>query len=299
MIGLPLPPPRAGRPASPELLERRRAVRRATPPPGEVRWKAEEFGGVAGIAVDPGDPPADDSAGPPIVHLHGGGYRLGGAEGWVGLAHRMARATGRRVIVPEYRLAPEHPFPAALHDAAAVWQAVADPAQGPPPVLSGDSAGGGLAVALALALRSAAAAESPAVPGPHRLVLLSPLLDLRADAPSYRLNAERDRLWGRSAAREAAEGYLQGVPPEAEPLASPLLADPAALAGLPPVLLFAGTGEALIDDATGFARRAARAQVAVEAHFLPELPHVWPLLLPDDPRSAEAMARVADFLGLS
>jgi acetyl esterase/lipase len=285
-LPLPLPALRPGRPAPDDLLARRGVAAHAAPPPPEVRWKTDEFGGVTCAAVAP-EAPASAGALPPIVHLHGGGYRLGTAVGWIGFAHRLALATGRRVIVPEYRLAPEYPFPAALHDAAEAWQAVADD-ESEPPVLSGDSAGGGLAVALALVLRDATARL------PGRLVLFSPLLDLRAEAPSYRLNAERDRLWSQSAARAAAESYLQGIPPDAEPLASPLLADPA---GLPPVLLFAGTGETLIDDATAFARRAARAQLPVEAHYVADVPHDWPTLLPDHPRSAEALAAVARFLG--
>lgn len=255
----------------------------------------EKFGGVPAAVVHPGvgpGPVADTAAtAAPIVHLHGGGYRLGAAAGWVGFAHRLATATGRRVVVPEYRLAPEHPFPAALRDAAAVWRAVtAGAGAGAAPVLTGDSAGGGLAVALALALRDG----TVAAPLPDRLALFSPLLGLRADADSYRTNAERDQLWSRTSALEAADAYLQGLPADSTPLASPLLADPA---GLPPVLLFAGTGETLLDDATAFAARAARAQVRVEAHYVPDVPHVWPVLLDGDPRSAAALSRVAAFVG--
>ncbi|NGN70506.1 alpha/beta hydrolase, partial [Streptomyces sp. A7024] len=177
----------------------------------------EKLGAIPAAVVDPPGVVRPEAL-PPIVHLHGGGYRLGTAAGWVGFAGRLAAATGRRVIVPDYRLAPEHPFPAALHDAAAVWRAVAGrradgagpggagmdgaavdgagPAgsgpggAGPAPVLTGDSAGGGLVVALALALRDGAVAAPP----PARLALFSPLLDLRAEARSYRRNADRDQL---------------------------------------------------------------------------------------------------------
>ncbi|MGW1029118.1 alpha/beta hydrolase [Streptomyces sp. NPDC002577] len=286
-----LPALREGHAAPADLVEMRRTAEAAAAVPNGVPWHRDSIGGIPCVVVEPEHGAvggsADGAQPPVLVHLHGGGYRLGAPVMWVAFAHRLARSTGHRVVVPDYRLAPEHPFPAALHDAAAVWQALA-PEEGDGPVLSGDSAGGGLAVALALCARSA-----PVSP-PRRLVLFSPWLDLTAASASFDFNAQSDALFSRESAQAAADGYLQGLAAATQPLASPQEADPT---GLPPVLLFAGTGEVLLDDAAVFTRRAAGAQVPVQTHLVPDLPHVWPVVVPDDPRSAAALQAVARFVG--
>ncbi len=173
-----------------------------------------------------------------VLHFHGGGYRLGMPEMDCAFAEALADACGVEVLLPRYRLAPEHPFPAGLNDGLAVFDAM--PAD-VPRLISGASAGGGLAAAIA-SLRSGEAAG---------LMLHSAWLDLSVTAPSYDANAASDPLFSRASAEAAAALYLQGTDP-AHPLASPLFADPAAF---PPTLISVGTGEVLIDDARSMAMR--------------------------------------------
>jgi acetyl esterase/lipase len=249
------------------------------PVPDGVRETWTEVGGVACVECA--------TEGPIVtyVHFHGGGYRLGAPAGWVGLASRLAAALDGRVVVPDYRLAPEHPFPAALHDAAAVFLALAADT-GTPIVVSGDSAGGGLAAALSLALRDGDA------PTPATLVLVSPWVDLTGGAMSYIANAERDQLFSAQSAADAAELYLQGHDAR-DPLASPRFAD---LAGLPPTIVLVGTEEVLLDDACGFAHALGAAGVRTELHVVAGMQHVWPVLFPERDESRLAIDDITRFV---
>jgi acetyl esterase/lipase len=220
-----------------------------------------------------------------LTYFHGGGYRLGSAAQFTPFAARLAGATGSRVVVVDYRLAPEHPFPAALHDAAHVYEQVLAES-GEPPVAAGDSAGGGLAAALTVACARAG------VPVPRALVLMSAWLDLRCVADSYTSRAVTDRLFSYEAARQAADQYLQGHDP-GDPLASPLLAD---LAPFPPALLLAGTDEVLLDDTVAMASGLARARVPTATRFERDVPHAWPSVFPDRPESAAALEAIAEFV---
>ena len=270
-----LPPLRPGTLASAALVERRRtaiAGMPSDPPPGAAVAIGEvDYGGIGCIVCEPAAPRLT------IIHFHGGGYRMGAARGWVPFAARLADQTRARVVVPDYRLAPEHPFPAALHDAVSVHAALADT----PIVLSGDSAGGGLAAALASLVR------------PRGVVLLSPWLDLTVTAGSFVSRAGSDALFSKASAQEAASQYLQGHSAE-DPLASPLFADPS---GFPPTLLFASADESLLDDTMGFAARLAEARVPVETHIVPGMPHVWPVIAPQSPKSALVFEVIARFVG--
>jgi acetyl esterase/lipase len=219
-----------------------------------------------------------------IAYFHGGGYRLGSARGSTGFGQRLVQATGARVVLVDYRLAPEHPFPAALHDATAVVGALA--AEPGALVLGGDSAGGGLAAAVAGAAGRSGRVQVAA------LVCLSPWADLRNVAASYTTRAATDELFSLASATAAAELYLQGHDPT-DPLVSPVLAD---LATFPPTLVLASSAEVLLDDGVALTRGLAGAGVAVEAHLVPGLPHVWPTLLPDHPESARALAAIHRFL---
>lgn len=173
-----------------------------------------------------------------LLHLHGGAFRLGAPEMAGPFAAALAERCAIEVILPEYRLAPEHPFPAGLQDAFKCLQALHDEAGKLPLIVAGDSAGGGLAASATLL----AAANTIRVDG---LVLLSPWLDLTVTAPTYRTNAESDPLFSEQAAAAAAGLYLQGASPR-HPLASPLFA-PAEL--FPPTLINVGLGEVLVNDA--------------------------------------------------
>ena len=236
------------------------------------------IGGVRCVAVEP----AGGGSGGVLLYLHGGGYRLGSPLAYLDYAASLAEATGWRVVMPFYRLAPEHPFPAALHDAVAVYRALAD---GRPIVIAGDSAGGGLTAALC---QAAAAAGAPA----GGAILVSPMLDLTAQGASYDRNAVRDVLFSRQAVLEAADMYLQGHPAD-DPLVSPLNADPAVF---PPTLLLVGTAEVLLDEVLVFAGSLARADMRVSLHIAPAVGHVWPLIVPGSDAAAEAFGAIGAFV---
>jgi monoterpene epsilon-lactone hydrolase len=155
-----------------------------------------------------------------------------------------------------------------------------------PVVISGDSAGGGLAAALSVAIVRAH------IEPPLGMVLFSPWVDLQAKAASFATRAASDLLFSRTAAAEAAAAYLQGVSDQ-EPLASPVFAD---LAGLPPTLVFASEDEVLLDDGLALSAALARAGVTVYAHFVAGMQHVWPTLFPDLHESAVALNTTAEFI---
>jgi len=276
-----LPATREGTPADDDLVARRAgavAWQQPVPPEG-VTCTDVTRGGVAAIECDPGGTSST------VLYLHGGGYRLGAASMWVTFGGRFAREASARVDVLEYRLAPEHPFPAALHDATAAYDELV--AEGRPVVVAGDSAGGGLAAALTVAcLRSGA-------PVPAGVIMISPWVDLTANAGTYESRAATDTMFSLDAAREGAGLYLQGVDAN-DPLASPVFAD---LAGFPPALLFAGGDEVLLADGIELASRLALAGTTVEAHLVAGMQHVWPTMqaeLPESERALAAMARFVD-----
>ena len=290
-----LPETRRSTMPTPDDLAARRAAAGAAPRPAEVpgvEVASVRYGDVPCVVCEPSRPQgASRSQGTAprprgvLVYFHGGGYRLGSAAGFTPFAARLARATGARVVAVDYRLAPEHPFPAALHDAAEVYGRILA-GSGTPPVALGDSAGGGLAAALAVVCARSG------IPVPGALVLMSAWLDLRCGADAYTSRAATDRLFSHQAATQAADQYLQGHDP-GDPLASPLLAD---LSSFPPTLLFASTDEVLLDDTLAMASALARAGVPTATRVERGLPHAWPSVFPDRPESAEALDAVAGFL---
>lgn len=220
-----------------------------------------------------------------MVYLHGGGYRLGSAEGSTPFATRLARATSTEVVVVDYRLAPEHPFPAGLHDAVAVYGELLD-AGSADPAVAGDSAGGGLAAALVVAAASAGA------PLPGALLLMSPWLDLTCTSPTFASRAASDELFSLAAARQASEMYLQGHDPR-DPLASPLHAR---LDRWPRTMVMTSTDEVLLQDSLAFAAMLALAGVPVTARFERGVPHAWPAVVPDLAQSIAALASMGEFV---
>lgn len=222
-----------------------------------------------------------------LLYLHGGGYYFCSPETHRAITVTLAAGAEARVFVPEYRLAPEHRFPAAVEDALAAYRALL--AQGIPAgrvVLGGDSAGGGLALATLLALRDAGD------PLPAGAVLFSPWTDLAATGASVTSNDRRDAMFHGGRIAETARVYLGDTPPT-NPLASPLYAD---LRGLPPLFIQASDSEVLFDDSTRLADKAAKAGVSVSFRAWHKLPHVWQFFAPFLPEGRAALAETAAFI---
>ena len=222
-----------------------------------------------------------------VVYFHGGAYCLGSIATHRGLVGNLARASGVRVASLEYRLAPEHPFPAAVDDAVSAYRALLAAGASPTRVaLAGDSAGGGLAAATLLALRDAGD------PLPACAVLLSPWLDLSCSSESMRTRVEQDPLIRPDPLRSLGEAYLCGAGAR-DPLASPVYGD---LSGLPPLLVQVGTAETLLDDSTRFAERARASGVDVALEVWDDMIHVWHAFSPLLPEADRAINGIGDYL---
>src|SRR3954454_16047464 len=222
-----------------------------------------------------------------LLFLHGGGYELGSLRSDGELAARLGRASRMRVLFAEYRLAPEHPFPAAIDDVRAVWRWLRTDQQlsARSMAVAGDSAGGGLAVALLVATRDAGD------PLPAAAVLMSPTVDLTSSGASMTDRVDQDPVSTPALLAELASDYLAGADPKT-PLASPLFAS---LSGLPPMLVQVGTADLLFSDGQRLAAAAAAAGVDVVLEVGEGLPHVYPLAL-GTPEAAQATERVGKFL---
>lgn len=225
-----------------------------------------------------------DSDGLVIVLVHGGGFNSGSPRTHRKFAATLARATGARVLVPDYALAPEEPFPAGLDDIVAVYAALAE--QGVDPgeiVLHGDSSGGGLVVSALLKLRELGA------PMPRAVMLMSPWTDLTLSGASHASNRSHPNPSQEDLSR-AANWY---APPDQhrDPLVSPVFAN---LAGLPPMLVQAGGREVLLDDAVKLVERAQAAGVAARLSVGPELWHVYQHY--DCPEARDAIEEAATFI---
>ena len=244
----------------------------------ESGGRAAKLGGVSGIWVD-----AAMQAKATLLYLHGGAY-FAGAPQLYGPVLRAFADASFNVFAPAYRRAPEHPFPAALDDARAAFAALRE-ASDRPIVFAGDSAGGGLALAVMIAERDAGAAL------PRAAALFSPWTDLAATGASARENEDKDALFTRLMLRVGARAYLNGANAKT-PLASPLYAD---LSGLPPLLLHVGEDEMLRDDSIRLVERAREAGVAATLRLWPDVPHCWQLY-PDLCEAREALAEAAGFL---
>lgn len=220
-----------------------------------------------------------------VLYLHGGGYVIGSPRSHRHLAAAIAAAAGATALLLDYRLAPEHPYPAAVEDATAAYRWLLDQAIAPGRiVIAGDSAGGGLTVATLLALREAG------VPLPAGGVCISPWVDLTCGGASYGTKAEADPIVRRSGVEEMARAYLGATPPRT-PLASPLFGD---LHGLPPLLIHVGSDEVLLDDSVQLAARAKAAGVDATLEVYERMIHVWHWFLPmlDEAQTAvEAIGR--------
>jgi monoterpene epsilon-lactone hydrolase len=220
-----------------------------------------------------------------VLYLHGGGYIFGSPKTHRQALIAMARAFTAPVYGLDYRLAPEHPFPAAVEDAAKAYEWLLGHHPGCEIVLAGDSAGGGLAISTAVGIRDRGLKQAAGI------VAFSPYSDLAVTGASIETNARTCVMFNPRGVREAAAMYLAGANPR-DPRASPLYAD---LSRLPPMLLFVSRHEALRDDTLRLAERATAAGVKVELVVRDRLPHVWPVFVSMLPEAREAFATVAAF----
>jgi len=222
-----------------------------------------------------------------VLYLHGGGYVIGSPRSHRHLAAAIARAAGTRALLLDYRLAPEHPFPAALDDAVAAYEWLL--AHGVAPrriVVAGDSAGGGLTVATLVALRDRGR------PLPAAGVCISPWTDLTCSAASYQTKKAVDPIVTLDSITLMAKAYVGAGDPKAA-LVSPLFAD---LRGLPPLLVHVGSDEMLLDDARGLAERARQAGVDVAVEEWPAMIHVWHWFQPMLAEAEKATAAIGTFV---
>jgi epsilon-lactone hydrolase len=251
--------------------------------PDDVRMSGVTAGGVPAHWLTP------PGAGPGrvLLFLHGGGFELGSVRSDGELAARLGRASGMRVLFPEYRLAPEHPFPAAIDDVLAAWRWLrTDQGLSASSIaVAGDSAGGGLAVALLVATRDAGE------PLPAAAVLMSPTVDLTGSGASMHERVDQDPISTPALLSQFASDYLAGADPKT-PLASPLFAS---LSGLPPLLVQVGTADLLLSDSERLASAAARAGVDVTLEVGEGLPHVYQLNL-GTPEATVATEQIGAFL---
>ncbi len=221
-----------------------------------------------------------------VLYLHGGGYQVGSVAIYREFAAQLARAWQAQVALIDYRLAPEHPFPAATDDVHAAYQALLDQGIAADSlVVAGDSAGGGLTLACALEARDAG------LPLPAALVLFSPWADLTVSGRSA-MERDHDDLLGTEHLRVAAADYLAGAAP-LTPLASPLFAD---LHGLPPTLIQATVNEILCDDARRLADALHAAGSQAQLRLWPRLWHVWQIFAGKVPEADAALAEALDFI---
>jgi monoterpene epsilon-lactone hydrolase len=222
-----------------------------------------------------------------VLFLHGGGYYCGSIASHRTLAANVALACVARSLLIDYRLAPEHPFPAALEDAAASYEFLLDKGYAPGQIMvAGDSAGGGLALALLIHLRD------EHKPMPAAAIFLSPWLDLTLSGASWVANARKDLMLDANELRQAAEIYLRGEDPRA-PLASPCFAD---LHDLPPLLIQVGSHELLVSDSTYLAERARAAGVEVTLELWPGMQHEWQFAAKMLPEAQRAMSQIGAFV---
>jgi acetyl esterase/lipase len=224
-----------------------------------------------------------------VLYLHGGGYCIGSLDTHRDLGARLAVAAGATVVTLDYRLAPEHPFPAAVDDACAAYAELSAEGSGAGPLaVAGDSAGGGLTMATLLALRASGS------PLPAAAACLSPWVDLTQQAPSFDSMAGLDPMVTKVGLDVMADAYLAGADP-ADPLASPLFAPD--LAGLPPILIEVGEHEVLLDDAVRLADRIGADGGTVSLTVWPRLIHVFQAF-PGSliPEADQSIAAVGSFL---
>jgi monoterpene epsilon-lactone hydrolase len=222
-----------------------------------------------------------------LVYFHGGGFVSGSKDSYRKLAAHLAKAAGCRALIPDYRLAPEHPFPAQLDDARALYDWLLTQGYQPSRIaFAGDSAGGNIATGAALALKR------DSRPLPKAIVAFSPWYDMEANGPTFEFNAAADLAISRELVLTFAPIFLGGHAPT-DPLANPLYSDPA---GLPPMFVTCGSDETLQDSVERFVALARRTGVDVVLQVEDEMPHAYQLMAGRVPEADASIAAAGQWL---
>lgn len=255
---------------------------RAFPLPSDIAREDVRLGGVPAERLTPHTARKDQA----LIYLHGGGYGTGSPRSHRHLAGDIARRAGVVALVPEYRLAPENPFPAAVDDALAVYRETLTQYAAPRIAIAGDSAGGGLTIAMLLAARDAG------LPMPAAAICISPWTDMTASSASYAERAAVDPLVTMDGLVRWRQCYI-GDGDRRAPLASPAHAD---LKGLPPLLIQVGGDEILLDDSRLLADKARAAGIDTVLEVWPQMIHVWHWYFPMLDEGEHANAAIAQFM---
>jgi epsilon-lactone hydrolase len=264
-------------------IRKRMSAAPAYPKPDDIAWETVDAAGVPAEWVIPDDA----EPGRAIVYFHGGGYATGNVQAYRGLCSHLARAARARVLNVDYRLAPEHRFPAAVDDGVAAYRFAVSAGYAPGNIaLGGDSSGGGLTLGTLVALRD----DGDSLPGAG--LCLCPWTDLTLAGASLRTKADEDPMGNPAILELMAKAYL-GDADRRSPTASPLFAD---LSGLPPLLVQVGTAEILLDDATRLAERAEAAGVDVTLEVWDDMIHVWHSFADLLPEGRQAIGRIGAYV---
>ena len=251
--------------------------------PAGVTWNEVDAGGVPAIWADS----EDGSMNHVVLYLHGGGYVIGSATGSQHFTGQLAKAVGCRVLSVDYRLAPEHPHPAAVEDSTATYRWLLDQGYGTESLaIAGASAGGGLTISTLLKLRDDGVAL------PTAGVAISPWVDMEIIGESMVTRKDVDILISKERLTDWAEAFLVGQDTR-DPLAAPLYGN---FDCIPPLLVQVGDEETLLDDSTRMAEVASLAGVDVSLEVFPEMQHVFQLFVGNMPEADEALAKIAAWL---
>jgi monoterpene epsilon-lactone hydrolase len=260
------------------------ALLESVSPRDDVTFSTDILCGIPGMWVNPANQRPDEA----ILHLHGGWFNLGSAKAYRHLVGHIAARAGARAFIPDYRLAPEHPFPAATDDVLACYRSLAE--SGVRRIaLTGDSAGGNLALVLASRVTAKAASTNATLVG---IALMSPVTDLTLSGASYDTRADADFFFTRPQVAELVHSYL-GSADASQPFASPLHGQ---LAGIPSVRIHVGDDEVLLDDSLRYTEHAVAAGVDARVDVWMGMPHGFPASIGRLKAAAQALDAIGAFL---
>jgi monoterpene epsilon-lactone hydrolase len=260
------------------------ALMEGVSPAQDVTFESGTVGDVPGVWVHPASARSDEA----ILHVHGGWFHAGSAKAYRHLVGHLVTRTGAKAFVPDYRLAPEHPFPAAVDDVIATYRGMVD--SGIRRIaITGDSAGGNLALVLASTLSTKAASAKATLVG---VAVMSPVTDLTLSGESYETRAEADPYFTKQQVSELVHSYLGSVDPN-DSLASPLQGR---VSGLPPIRIHVGDDEVLLDDSRRYVERAVAADVDARIDVWMGMPHGFVAIIGPIKASAQSLDAIGTFL---